>query len=72
MSKDPTKPVYDPAIQKSGKTANSVAVFTGVLGAIAGVTGGILLLTSGSSQPAVSIYPMVGPELAGGGARVTF
>jgi len=72
MSKDPTKPVFDPAIEKAGKNANSVAIVTGVLGAAAGITGGILLLTSGSSERPVALYPMVGPQLAGGGARVSF
>jgi hypothetical protein len=36
------------------------------------VTGAILLLTGGSSSQPVSLYPMVGPQVAGGGARVTF
>jgi tetratricopeptide (TPR) repeat protein len=72
MSKDPSKPtVFDPAIEKAGKNANSVAIVTGVLGVAAGVTGVILLLTSSSERP-VALFPMVGPQLAGGGARVTF
>jgi tetratricopeptide (TPR) repeat protein len=72
MSNDPLKPVFDPSIEKAGKAANSVAIVSGVLGVIAGVTGGILLLTSGSSKQEVSIAPVVGPSLAGGTARVTF
>jgi hypothetical protein len=70
MSKDHA--VFDPSIQKAGKNANSVAVVTGVIGAAAGITGGILLLTSGSSERPVALFPMVGPQLAGGGARVSF
>jgi tetratricopeptide (TPR) repeat protein len=72
MSKDPLHPVFDPGIQKSGQNANKAAIVTGVLGAIAGVTGGVLLLTSGSSSSKVAIYPLVGPTLAGGGAHVSF
>jgi hypothetical protein len=74
MSMDPAKPIFDPSIQKAGKNANNVAILTGVVGAAAAVTGAVLLLTSGSSSPAhtVSVYPVVGPTLAGGGARVTF
>jgi tetratricopeptide (TPR) repeat protein len=72
MSKDPTRPAFDPSIEKAGKNANKVAVVTGLIGGIAAITGGILLLTSGSSERPVALYPMVGPQLAGGGARVTF
>jgi tetratricopeptide (TPR) repeat protein len=74
MSKDPTRPTFDPTIEKAGKAANGVAILTGILGAAAGVTGGILLLTSGSSsgEKPVALFPIVGPQLAGGGARVTF
>jgi tetratricopeptide (TPR) repeat protein len=72
MSMDPTRPTFDPSIEKSGKTANKVAVATGIIGAALGVTGGILLLTSGSSSERVALFPLVGPQLAGGGARVTF
>jgi tetratricopeptide (TPR) repeat protein len=72
MSKDPSKPIFDPDIEKAGKNANSVAIVTGVLGAAAAVTGGILLLTSSSSERPVALFPMVGPQLAGGGARVSF
>ena len=73
MSMDPNRPAFDPSIEKSGKTANKVAIATGILGAVAGVTGGILLLTSSSSSSErVALFPLVGPQLAGGGARVTF
>lgn len=72
MSKDPTRPAFDPSIQKAGQNANKVAVVTGLIGGIAAITGGILLLTSGSSERPVALYPMVGPQLAGGGARVSF
>jgi tetratricopeptide (TPR) repeat protein len=72
MSKDPNKPVFDPAIEKAGKNANKLAIATGLIGAAAGVTGAILLLTSSSSERPVALFPMVGPQLAGGGARVTF
>jgi tetratricopeptide (TPR) repeat protein len=72
MSKDPAKPTFDPDIQKKGKDYNKAAIFTGVIGAAAGLTGGILLLTAGSAERPVAIFPMIGPQLAGGGARVTF
>jgi tetratricopeptide (TPR) repeat protein len=73
MSKDPLRPTFDPSIEKAGKTANGVAILTGIVGAAMGVTGGILLLTSsGSSERPVALFPLVGPRLAGGGARVTF
>jgi tetratricopeptide (TPR) repeat protein len=72
MSQDPSKPVFDPGIQTSGQNANKVAVGAGVAGALAGAIGGILLLTSGSTNQPVAVYPMVGPQLAGGGARVSF
>ena len=73
MSQDPSHPVFNPDIESSGKSANRIAIVTGVLGVAAAVTGGILLLTAGSSSgPQVSLYPVLGPQAAGGGARVTF
>jgi tetratricopeptide (TPR) repeat protein len=73
MSKDPTRPTFDPTIEKAGKAANGVAIGAGVAGAAAGIVGGILLLTSSSSsEPSVALFPLVGPQLAGAGGRVTF
>jgi hypothetical protein len=73
MSKDANHPVFDPSIERSGKSANRVAIATGVIGVAAAATGGILFLLSKPSATAqASLYPIVGPQLAGGGARVTF
>jgi hypothetical protein len=74
MSKDPTRPTFDASIEKAGQNANKIAIGAGVVGVAAAVTGGILLLTSSSSSPErpVALFPMLGPQLAGGGARVTF
>jgi tetratricopeptide (TPR) repeat protein len=72
MSNPGMPTVFDPSIEKAGKNANKVAIATGLIGAAAGLTGGILLLTSSSSERPVALFPMVGPQLAGGGARVTF
>jgi tetratricopeptide (TPR) repeat protein len=72
MSKDGTKPPFDPSIQDSGKLANKIAIGTGVAGAVIGAIGGVLLLTSGAASQPVAVYPLLGPHLAGGGARVTF
>jgi tetratricopeptide (TPR) repeat protein len=71
MSNDPLRPVFDPSIESAGKTANAFAIGLGVAGAVSAVVGGIVLLTSGSSS-SVALYPVVGPQLAGGGARVAF
>jgi tetratricopeptide (TPR) repeat protein len=72
--------VYDPGLQSSGKAANGVAIAAGLLGVAAAATGGILLYTSrGSSSPSASalplriaLYPVAGPQLAGGGAVLSF
>jgi tetratricopeptide (TPR) repeat protein len=75
--------VYDPKIQSSGKAANAVAVVTGLAGVAAAGVGALLLYTShpaataaaaASRKPpvAVAFFPLVGPQVAGGGAQVTF
>lgn len=72
MSKDVTQPPFDPSIEKAGRNANKIAIVTGLIGVAAAATGGILLLTSPSPSRSVAVFPVVGPTLAGGGARVTF
>jgi hypothetical protein len=42
------------------------------VGGIAAVTGGILLLSIPSTEKSVALFPMIGPQVAGGGARVAF
>jgi tetratricopeptide (TPR) repeat protein len=71
MSNDPLKPIFDPSIEKSGKTANAWAIGLGVAGVALAAAGTVVLLTTRSSS-SVAVYPVVGPQLAGGGARVTF
>lgn len=66
---------FDANIQKVGKSASSAAVVTGLLGVVAGGLGGYLLYrSSGSSGEStqVSLFPIAAPQVAGGGARVTF
>jgi tetratricopeptide (TPR) repeat protein len=72
MSNDPNQPPFDKAIQDAGKSANRLAIGAGVAGAVLGATGGILLLTARGASQTLAVYPLVGPQLAGGGARVTF
>jgi tetratricopeptide (TPR) repeat protein len=74
-----SKGTWNPDLEKSGKAASAVAVVTGLVGLAAGVTGAVLLWTSGDEEPeaaagaqARSIYPIVGPGFAGAGARVSF
>jgi tetratricopeptide (TPR) repeat protein len=72
--------VYDPNLQSTGKAANAVAVVTGLAGVAAAAIGGILLYRSravaevaSAGPPArVALFPVAGPQFAGGEARVTF
>jgi hypothetical protein len=72
------KGVFDPGIERAGKTANTIAGITGIAGLAAAATGGVLLYlarpTSGmaSGPPRIALFPLAGPQVAGGGARVTF
>jgi len=68
--------------QKDGKTANAVAILTGLVGVAAGATGFILLLRTpsgthaaaeGAPPPArAALFPIAAPGLAGAGARWVF
>jgi hypothetical protein len=84
---NPTNPpVFDPSTQSSGKTANLVAIVSGIAGTAVAVTGAIVLITNGSAgsggaeQPAaapvetvsLSVTPWLGPGLVGGGMGLRF
>lgn len=71
--------IFDPKIEKDGKTANAIAIVTGLTGLAAGVAGGILWF-AGRSEPApaaaapprLALFPVAGPGFAGAGAGVIF
>ncbi len=71
---------FDPMIEKSGKALQAGAVVTGLVGVAAGVTGAILLMSARSAEAAgpgvaavrTTVYPLLGPSLAGAGALVVF
>ena len=64
---------YDPALESSGKTVNSVAVLSALAGLAAGGTGGYLLWRwRGSAAPPVAVVPVVAPAFAGALAQLTF
>lgn len=66
--------VFDPDLESSGKTLNTVAIVSAIAGGAAVVTGAILLIVSasgGSGAPSssgerASARPVVGPILGGG------
>lgn len=76
--------VFNPSVEKTGKTANTVAIASGLVGVAAGVTGAILLFTSRpgaeTTAPAtavehksrVNLFGFAAPGYAGAGAQVTF
>jgi tetratricopeptide (TPR) repeat protein len=67
--------VFDPRVESAGKASNKVANVTGVLGLLTGVTGGVLLVLDKMAEnvPAGALfYPVVGPQVAGAGMRMTF
>jgi tetratricopeptide (TPR) repeat protein len=64
---------YDPSVESSGKTANSVAVVSALAGLAAAGTGGYLLWRwRGSAAPPVAVVPVVAPAFAGASAQLTF
>ena len=64
---------FDPAVEANGKTANAIAIVTGIVGVVAGGTGGYLLWRwRAPSTPTVSIMPVAAPTFAGGSALLTF
>ena len=79
-----TNPVFDTGAEESeraGRTASALAVVTGLVGVAAGTTGIILWIRSAAAADereeafpplATGVFPLVGPGLAGAGARVTF
>ncbi len=76
--------VFDPNLQKTGKTMNALAVVSGAIGVASGVVGLIFLARSGGStgdatamtpssgRPAFAVQPWLAPGLAGAGARLSF
>jgi tetratricopeptide (TPR) repeat protein len=79
-SKKPNHPVFDPSLQSSGKTLNTVAIVTGVTGLALGGAGLYLFFRSrraadtASAEPAkpFALFPLAGPGLAGVGASMDF
>ena len=67
------KQPFDPAVQANGKTANAVALVSGVAALAAGGVGGYLLWRGHRAKSAsVSIAPAIAPSYAGGSALLTF
>lgn len=79
-SKQPSHPVFDPSLQSSGKTLNTVAIVTGVTGLALGGAGLYLLFRSrhvaeaaeADAAKPLALFPLAGPGLAGVGASMTF
>ena len=71
-------PTFDPDVESRGKSLNTVAIVTGVLGVLSGVTGGVLLWMNGSSsgnaETASTSRLALSPVVGGGytGAEATF
>jgi hypothetical protein len=75
---------FDPSIESNGKTANLIAIVSGIAGTAVAITGAIVLITNGSSgasrpettAPAETVSmrftPWVGPGLVGGGMGLRF
>jgi len=64
---------FDPTVESSGKTANSVAVVSALVGLAVGGTGGYLLWRwRGSSTAPVAIVPVAAPAFSGASAQLTF
>jgi tetratricopeptide (TPR) repeat protein len=64
---------YDPSVESSGKTANSVAALSAIVAIGAGATGGYLLWRwRGSPASSAAIGPVVAPTFAGASASLTF
>jgi hypothetical protein len=79
-SKQPNHPVFDPSLQSSGKTLNTVAIVTGVTGLALGGAGLYLYFRSrrlseaeeSESAKPLALFPLAGPGLAGLGASMNF
>jgi len=78
-SKQANHPVFDPSLQSAGKTANVVAIATGLTGLALGGAGLYFYLRSrhGSAPSAapgteVAFFPLATPGFGGAGARVDF
>jgi hypothetical protein len=64
---------FDPSVESSGKTANSVAALSAIVAVGAGGAGGYLLWRwRGSSPSSVAVSPVVAPAFAGASALLTF
>ncbi len=75
---------FDPSIESNGKSANLIAIVSGIAGTAVAITGAIVLITNGTSgahatEPAtapetisLSITPWLGPGLVGGGMGLRF
>ena len=66
---------FDPSIESSGKTLNTVTIVSAIIGGAALVTGGVLIVTAlsgGSEEHQAMITPVVGPGLMGAAASVRF
>jgi len=69
---------FDPSVESSGKTLNTVAIATVIGGGVMAVVGTVLILTSGkgsSEAPAarpVALAPLVGAGSVGASAALTF
>ncbi len=56
---------FDPAVESSGKTLNTVAIVSAVVGGAAAITGAVLIVLSGGS-PAEERRALVSPLIGGG------
>jgi tetratricopeptide (TPR) repeat protein len=72
---------FDPSVEKSGKSLNTITALTAIPGLVAAGVGAVLLLTDHSTEtraaaaPArtkLSLFPLAGPQVAGAGASLTF
>ena len=64
---------FDPAVEQNGKTANLVAVTTGVVGLVAGGVGGYFFWRDRkAARASVAVVPVISATFAGGSALLTF
>jgi tetratricopeptide (TPR) repeat protein len=64
---------FDPAVETNGKTANAVAVVSGLVGLAAGGVGGYLWWRDRkAARASVTLVPAVAPAYAGASALVSF
>lgn len=75
--------VFDPDVESRGKALDGVAVVTGLLGVVAGVSGAVLLFSSrsapaeaaapsASAPPRLALTPVVGRTFTGAEATIRF